>query len=86
MYSDCAAPKKTQLIKGITASNCIVVDRQSLEIIYDKKSEEIIEVASLTKIMTCYLCILVCRKYGVDPKLYKLRVSDRAATMPGTSA
>lgn len=36
--------------------------------------------------MTCYLCILVCRKYKVNPADVSVRVSDRAAEMPGTSA
>lgn len=63
-----------------------MVERESFEILHEKKSEEIIEVASLTKIMTCYLCLLVCKKYSVDSKYYITRVSDRAAGMPGTSA
>ena len=36
--------------------------------------------------MTCYLSILVCNKYEVNMETYTMRVSDRAAEMPGTSA
>lgn len=36
--------------------------------------------------MTCYLCLLVCKKYGIDPKSHMTRVSDKAGVMPGTSA
>ena len=36
--------------------------------------------------MTCYLCLLVCKKYKVKPDEMSVRVSDRAAEMPGTSA
>ena len=36
--------------------------------------------------MTCYLCLLACDKYKVNPKEVSVRVSDKAAEMPGTSA
>lgn len=36
--------------------------------------------------MTCYLTILVCRKYGIDVRHHHVRVSDKAEEMPGTSA
>ena len=45
-----------------------------------------IEIASLTKIMTCYLSLLICKKFGIDLDNYWVRVSDKAAEMPGTSA
>ena len=51
-----------------------------------KQSEKMVEIASLTKIMTCYLCILACKKYEVDPNYYFTRISDRSSEMPGTSA
>lgn len=64
----------------------MVINRETFEIMAEKKSKESIEVASLTKIMTCYLCLLVCKKYGIDLKSYMTRVSDKAGVMPGTSA
>ena len=73
-------------ISNISASNYIVVDQRSLTLIADRRSDEWIEVASLSKIMTCYLCILACRRYMIDMKTFWIRVSDRAAEMPGTSA
>ena len=36
--------------------------------------------------MTCYLCILACKKYEIDFKNFVVRVSERAAEMPGTTA
>ena len=36
--------------------------------------------------MTCYLAILVCAKYEIDMSSFMVRVSERAAEMPGTSA
>ncbi|CAM6005272.1 unnamed protein product [Sphagnum balticum] len=51
-----------------------------------KNINEEIEIASLTKIMTCYLCIMVCIKYEIDIYNHQARVSDRAAETPGTTA
>lgn len=44
------------------------------------------EIASLTKIVTCLLTILACRKYEVDVSEYRCRVSEEASSMIGTSA
>lgn len=45
-----------------------------------------IEIASLTKIVTCLLTILACKKYDVVISEYKCRVSEEASSMIGTSA
>ena len=45
-----------------------------------------IEIASLTKIVTCLLTILACKKYEIDMSEYKCRVSEQAALMAGTRA
>ena len=36
--------------------------------------------------MTCYLTLLICKKYNLDMYSYQTRVSDRAAEIPGTTA
>lgn len=36
--------------------------------------------------MTCYLALLVRKKYKIDFKKYKARVSENAVEMSGTSA
>lgn len=36
--------------------------------------------------MTCLLAILVCEKYNVDSTKMNVRVSEKAASMNGTSA
>lgn len=36
--------------------------------------------------MTCYLSILICRKFKIDPKDTLVRVTEKAEMMPGTSA
>ena len=45
-----------------------------------------IEIASISKVMTCYLTLLCCRKYNIDVYSYQARVTDKAADMPGTTA
>lgn len=65
-----------------------MVDADNLELIYSDspKDQEAIEIASLTKVVTALLSVLVCRRYGLDYKTFRCRVSDDAAFMPGTSA
>jgi len=36
--------------------------------------------------MTCYLCIMICKKYDIDIYNYQVRVGDKAAETPGTTA
>jgi D-alanyl-D-alanine carboxypeptidase len=36
--------------------------------------------------MTCYLCLLICKKYQIDMYTHQVRVTDRAAETPGTTA
>jgi hypothetical protein len=36
--------------------------------------------------MTCYLSILICKKYEVDMKTCHYRVTDKIVDTPGTSA
>lgn len=51
-----------------------------------KYSQEEVEIASLTKIMTCFLVIQICEFFQLDPKEERVAVSDKACKMPGTSA
>jgi hypothetical protein len=51
-----------------------------------KTTSREIEIASLSKVVTGLLTILVCRKFSIDMKTYRYRVFDEAAEMPGTSA
>ena len=36
--------------------------------------------------MTCYLSLLICKKYHIDIYTYQARVTDKAADTPGTTA
>jgi D-alanyl-D-alanine carboxypeptidase len=51
-----------------------------------RKSQQEIEIASLTKIMTCFLTLLICKKYEIDMTKCTYRVPDKIADTPGTSA
>jgi D-alanyl-D-alanine carboxypeptidase len=44
------------------------------------------EIASLTKIMTCFLVLRLVKKFGIDDRKHYVCVSDAAASVPGTSA
>jgi D-alanyl-D-alanine carboxypeptidase len=34
-----------------------------------------IQIASISKIMTCYLSLLVCKKYGIDSKKCQVKIT-----------
>jgi|LakMenE18May11ns_1017448.scaffolds.fasta_scaffold8771449_1 D-alanyl-D-alanine carboxypeptidase (penicillin-binding protein 5/6) len=36
--------------------------------------------------MTCYLSLLICKKYGVELSEMTTRISEKAAETPGTTA
>lgn len=48
--------------------------------------EEVHEVASLTKVLTCYTVLKLAKRYPAITLDLNLKVSSRAAGMPGTSA
>lgn len=81
-----AKPYDCQPMRDITAKAYLVISHETLTPIAGKNIDSEIEIASLSKIMTCYLALLVCQKYGVDVFSYSVRVGERAAEMPGTTA
>ena len=65
----------------------MVIDCSTLTPIAGRSNyKQSMEIASISKVMTCYLTLLVCRKYGVNPYSHSVRVTDRAAETPGTTA
>lgn len=56
------------------------------QVILGKKHHDSREVASLTKIMTCYVTLMLCKKLGIPMGEFTIRVSKLAAGMTGTSA
>lgn len=84
-YEEC----QVMPLPPLTAERVCVLDSNTLELIMSRApddNQDPIEIASLTKILTALLTILVCTKFNVDIKQYKCRVSEEAAFMPGTSA
>ena len=76
----------SQLLRDITAKAYMVINGETLTPLAGRNTGSEMEIASLTKIMTCYLALLVCQKYGVDVYSHSVRVGERAAEMPGTTA
>ncbi len=54
------------LISGITASSYAVIDLETMSPIAYKNFNKKIQIASISKVMTCYLCLLACKKYGIN--------------------
>ena len=69
----------------ISAKTWAVFNTSSETIIFGQGTEDRREIASLTKIMTCYLSIKLAEAWGI-PLLKKIAVSPRAAMISGTSA
>jgi len=55
-------------------------------VVVGKDDRVLREIASLTKIMTCYMVCSLIEEMGVDPKTSFVSVSRRAATQVGTTA
>lgn len=72
--------------KLISARVYYAINLQTLKPIVASREADTIEIASLSKIMTCYLSILICTKYKVDIKTCTYRVPDKVSETPGTSA
>jgi D-alanyl-D-alanine carboxypeptidase len=67
---------KDFLISGITASSYVVIDVITMTPIAAKRLKKKIQIASISKVMTCYLSLLACKKYGIDPKKYSVRITN----------
>lgn len=63
------------MISGISAANYAVIDLETMTPIAYKNFNKKIEIASISKVMTCYLSLLACKKYKIDQKKYLVRVS-----------
>jgi D-alanyl-D-alanine carboxypeptidase len=52
-----------------------VIDLQTMTLIAAKNFNKRIQIASISKIMTCYLTLLACKKYQIDPKKKLVRIT-----------
>ena len=81
-------PLVRQLPADITARSSLVLHycEGLLETVTAVKEEELLEIASITKVMTCLLTLVICDKFGLDLHKERTIVSERASHMQGTSA
>lgn len=70
----------------MSAVSWVVADGSTGSIIAGQRETLRREVASITKVMTCYVVCKLIRDYKIDPKTTYLQVSHLAASMGGTSA
>ena len=78
--------KKTEEIPNITARSWVIFEASNAKFLYGKFPHYKREIASLTKIMTCYTALMLIEKWEIDPKLLYFTVSREAYQIGGTSA
>lgn len=64
----------------------MVYDLDKQKLLFGYKSQQKREIASLTKLMTFFTALEICRESSLDPKMLHCVVSKYASTMNGTSA
>lgn len=70
----------------VTAKSWSISDGRTGEILFGKCENDRREIASLTKIMTCFVVVQIIRKIKLNASKTMLQVSKAAATVGGTSA
>jgi len=73
-------------IPQISAKSWAVFDAGKMSFMHGKREYLKRECASLTKIMTCYTAIMLCREWKISPKTTEITVSAIASDIRGTSA
>ena len=56
----------------VTAKQWAILDGRTGEILFGKAENERKEIASMTKIMTCFIVIQICRKLKLNPEKTRL--------------
>ena len=83
------ALRKADLLKNIPviSARCwAIFDVNKMAYVHGKREYLKKECASLTKIMTCYLVISLCKQWKINPKKTDIVVSPIASDIRGTSA
>jgi serine-type D-Ala-D-Ala carboxypeptidase (penicillin-binding protein 5/6) len=70
----------------VTAKNWSIMDIESQKVIWQKEGHRKKEIASLTKIMTCFVTLHLCKKFSIDIYHVYFKVSKKASETIGTSA
>lgn len=58
----------------------------SYNLLFEHNSEAKLEIASLTKIMTCLLVLLIGERFRLDLRTVETSISQKASKLQGTSA
>jgi D-alanyl-D-alanine carboxypeptidase len=70
----------------VTAQAWAVYDMKANKLLFGKLERDRREIASLTKIMTCYTVIQLLKKFDIDETTTMVLISENASDIPGTSA
>jgi D-alanyl-D-alanine carboxypeptidase len=73
-------------LTGIKAESFIIVEYPSNQIVTGYYYKKVVEIASLTKIMTFYATIRVYLQFSVSPEKEVVQIDAKAADISGTSA
>jgi D-alanyl-D-alanine carboxypeptidase (penicillin-binding protein 5/6) len=73
-------------IPQTSAKSWALFNSQTGKVIWLKDAHKKREIASLTKIMTCYLSLLLCEELKLNVRELVFRVSYRASSLGGTLA
>jgi D-alanyl-D-alanine carboxypeptidase len=73
-------------IPKVTAKSWTAIDVDSKKVLFGYKVNSRREVASLTKLMTLFTALDICRERNIDPETFSCKVSKYSSSMIGTSA
>lgn len=69
----------------VSAQSWVVLDKKTRKVLFGKLENERREVASLTKIMTCFTVFKLCDKLGVDLST-PVKIDQGVEDVTGTTA
>ena len=69
----------------VSAQSWVVLDKKSHKVLFGRLENERREVASLTKIMTCYTVLKLCDKLGVELSA-QVKIDQGVEDVTGTTA
>ncbi|KAL4454327.1 hypothetical protein ABPG74_012284 [Tetrahymena malaccensis] len=70
----------------ITSKSWVILNGKNKKLVAGQNENQVREIASLTKMMTCYIVVHYIRKLNLIPEKTYFKVSAHAANQPGTTA
>lgn len=70
----------------VSAQAWAVYDMKANKFLFGKLERDRREIASLTKIMTCYTVISLLKRFDINENTTMVKISENAANISGTSA